>query len=175
MINIIATIPLFFTLVFSSIVIANNEVTQTKIKVSLHIISLDEYASDTNISDIIQQQNIKDPTVYYAHSGESALFDIRKNDDKKEDRFTINIKVNDSATKYDLNFQLENTSKTSIPGITSYSVGDDLIFTAKINNASKLIKVVTKVVDENKTSQLAMKMLALSKKLALLALSVVQI
>jgi NifU-like protein involved in Fe-S cluster formation len=166
-IKIIATIHLFSALVFSSIVLANNEVTQTKVEVSLNIFSLNDYASDTNISDILQPKNIKDPIVYYANAGESTLLNITKNDDIKEDRLTINIKVNDSATKYDINFQLENKSSTSIPGITSYSVGDDLIFTAKIDDASKLIKVVTKVVDENNESQRVMSMLKLSSKLFL--------
>ena len=167
MIKFMANSCMIFALAFSSIVCANNEVKQIKIEVSLNIFTLNEDASETTISDILQQQNIKDPSLYYAHAGESALLDIRKNDHNKDDKFTINIKVNDSATKYDINFQLDNDSKTSIPGISSYSVGDDLVFTAKINGASKLIKVMTKVVDENDANQLAMNILNITRKLHL--------
>ena len=163
MIKFMANISLLLALSFSSIIFANNQVKPTKIEVSLNIFTLNDDASDTNISDILQQKNIKDPALHYAHAGESTVLDIGKSDDK----FTMDIQVNNSATKYNIDFLLENESEFSMPGITSYSVGDDLIFTAKINGVSKLITVMTKAIDENYESKLAMSMLKLSKKLFL--------
>jgi Tfp pilus assembly protein PilZ len=167
MIKLITTTTMFFTLFFTSIVLANNENKTTIIEVSVNIFSLNDGVSDKNISNILQQENMKASTVYFANAGESSLIDIGKSNAIKDDKLTMDIKVNDSATKYDINFQLENESDISMPGITSYNVGDDLVFTAKINDASKLIKVMTKVVDENDANQLAMNILKIARKLHL--------
>lgn len=165
--KIITTIYVLLSLLITSMAFANNETKQIIVEVSVDIFSLKHGVAEQKISDVLQQQSVSGPSVYFAKAGESNLLDIGKSDAIKADKFTMNITVNDAATKYDINFQLENESAISMPGITSYSVGDDLVFSAKINDASKLIKVMTKVVGENNQSALAMKTLNLSRELHL--------
>ena len=165
--KIIATCYVLLSLFFTSMGFANNGSKQLIVEVSVDIFSLDGGVSEQKISDILQQANERGSSVYFAKAGESNLLDIGKSDAIKEKSFTMNITVNDSATKYDINFQLENESAISMPGITSYSVGDDLVFTAKINDVSKLIKVMTKVAGENNQNALGMETLNLSRELHL--------
>lgn len=165
--KIITTFSVLLSLLFTSMGFANNESKQIIVEVSVDIFSLNGGVSEQKISDVLQQQNERGSSVYFVRAGESNLLAIGKSDAIKANKFTMNITVNDSATKYDINFQLDNESAISMPGITSYSVGDDLVFTAKINDASKLIKVMTKVVGENNQNALAMETLNISRELHL--------
>jgi len=166
MIKIIANSLMLSALLFTNTVCANNEATPAKIEVLINIFSLDD-AIETNIADILQHSNMQSSTVFYTKAGESKILDVGKGDQKQAGKFTMNLKVNSLATKYDINFQLINGDEVAIPGVSSYDIGDDLVFSAKINGSSKLIKVVTHVIDENNGSPTAKSMLKLSKKLVL--------
>lgn len=167
MLRLIANTCLFFACIFSSTLYANNEVLQTKVEVSVNIFPLKDDTPNKKIADILQQQKIKNSTVYLTHAGKSTLLDIGKNYDQDDGVFAMDIKINNSATKYDIDFQLENKSEDSMPGISSYNVGEDLIFTAKIDGELKLIQVITKTVGANNANQLAKNMLDISKLLFL--------
>jgi hypothetical protein len=163
----IVSIFIYSALLFTNVALADNESTSKKIEVSVSVFPLDVEVSDKKITDILQQPNTNTSTVFYTKAGESKILDVGKDNNKLADKFKMNFKVNDTATKYDIDFQLENGGETPMPGITSHEVGYDLAFTTKINNSSKLIKVVTHVISENNTNTSASQMLTISRKLFL--------
>jgi len=164
MIKIVANIFMITTLLYTNLVCANDEVKGSKIEVSVDIFSLKGDISDINLTAFLKQQGSKGSTIFYTKAGESTAIDIEKNVDTSDANILMDIKVNDTATKYDIDFQLADGKKTSIHGINSYDLGNDLAFTAQVNGESKLIKVVTNLIDGN---QPAMTMLELSKKIRL--------
>lgn len=167
MVKIIAYIIIVIALATTGSIWADEEAQPANIKVSVSVFSLDSEMSNNKIAEILQQPNLKNVSNFIAKAGESTELDIDRNDGEKGDSFTINFKANDSATKYDIEFPLVNGGKITIPGISSYEVGNDLVFTARIGDSSKLIKVATNVIGENSGQQLAMQMLTLSKRLVL--------
>jgi len=121
-----------------------------KIMVSIEVYPLNSNLSLNDYVHVLKETKPEQTPSLLVLSGEPASIEIN-NPTSTKNVIKINFLANTEATKYDLDFELQQNDEKSISNINKMDIGRSIVFSAKLNNSAKLIKVSTKLVAGNDT------------------------
>jgi hypothetical protein len=147
---------ILLTLLFVNSTIADSKVktendipfNAKKIQVNIAVYNLDNGLTLNDYAKVLQKNKPEHQPSLLVLSGEPASIEVNSNT-KKDNSIKINFLANKAATQYNLDFELKQGSDNSIAQIKSINIGRSTMFSASLNNVSKLIKVTTKLASTN--------------------------
>jgi len=145
---------------------------KVEVKVAIDIFPLDSSSDINKISNILETEKPEYSPRLTVLSGETAVINMKDKSIEMEsnDFQQIKIFIDDLAKKFDINFEFSPDEEKNNSSIAAFDIGSDLVFTTSINNTSKLIRVITKLDnndDADSIQSLAIQKLTISKKVRL--------
>lgn len=119
-----------------------------KIMINIEVYPLNSNLSLNDYGHVLKETKPEQTPALLVLSGEPATIEINSPTSAKN-VIKINFLANTEATKYDLDFELQQNGQKSISNINQMDIGRSIVFSAKLNNRAKLIKVSTKLVASN--------------------------
>ncbi|MCJ8319336.1 MAG: hypothetical protein MJK12_06865 [Colwellia sp.] len=137
-----------------------------KVGVIVKIYALSDNDSDNDFTKIIENDTPEYSPGLIVEAGKTAEIAISNSKNQHElEKLKIKLSIDKTATKYDIDFELHQGEANSISGMTDIEVGDDLLFTAKLNDTTKLVKVKTLQVEGSLSEMMAKNQLVVSQHL----------
>jgi len=142
----------------------NTKITNTpnKVGIVVKIYALESNLSDNNFTEIItnnQPEYTPGLVIEAGKTGGIAIINPEKYDEI--DGLNITFNLDDTAKKYSVDFKLYQGEASSIADMSDLDVGRDLVFSAELNGAPKLIQVKTVVMEGSLSQMLAKNLLAI--------------
>ncbi|MCJ8319337.1 MAG: hypothetical protein MJK12_06870 [Colwellia sp.] len=164
---------LLTAMLFTQTVSANNKQqasteTLAQVGVSVKIYPLKEASkgklSVDELTQIIANSEAEYSPGLVVEEGKTAEISINNSDKNNDiDELKIKFHLNKTANKYAIDVELYQDQSNSISSVTDIDVGSDLIFTAKINDIAKIIKVKTIAIEGSLAETLAKSRLQLTR------------
>ena len=120
---------------------------KVEVKVAIDIFPLDSSSDINKISNILETEKPEYSPRLTVLSGETAVINMKDKSIEMEsnDFQQIKIFIDDLAKKFDINFEFSPDEEKNNSSTAAFDIGSDLVFTTSINNTSKLIRVITKL------------------------------
>ncbi len=142
---------------FTSVSYASNSETNTKLFVFVEakIYRLNDYSVDRDIESQLKNAVLEESPALMTIAGKKATIQIGEEYETGSviKMLTLHIIPNDDATKYDLDFQVQDGENMSISHIEGATIDNILTLSTSLNNVTRLITVKTTKLNEDELAK----------------------